>query len=243
MQNFSKNHPILFTILLFFAGLVVALPFAAVTGGYNADLGSAIGRIIAGVLIFLIFRNCFKDNRWFSGLKYLLPALVLPVWNIVYQVISGLPAIRTGGDLFVACICALAPAVFEEVIFRGIFLEKLRENGRSAMESLIISAVVFGLVHLTNAVGGAVANTLVQTLYAIVIGLFFGAVYLKTRDIVTVILAHFMTDFTTQIFVQNPNTTSTPLIIAFVIILLALAAWSVWQTSREKGASASIEEE
>lgn len=242
MQNFSKNHPIIFTILLFFAGLIVALPFAAATGGYNADLGSAIGRIITGGLIFLIFRNCFKENRWFSGLKYLLPALVLPVWNIVYQVISGLPAIWTGGDLFVACVCALAPAIFEEVIFRGVFLEKLRENGRSAMESLIISAVVFGLVHLTNGVSGDIANTLVQTVYAIVIGLFFGAIYLKTRDIVTVILAHFMTDFSTQIFVQNPNTTSTPLIVAFVIILLALAAWSVWQISKEKETSTPVEE-
>lgn len=243
MQNFSKNHPVIFIIILFFVGVLVAGLLGAVTGGYDSDLGTAVGRIIVGVAVFAIFRECFKENKYFSGAKYLLLALILPVWNVVYQAASGMTEIQSGGMIFEVFLCALAPAIFEEVLFRGVFLEKLRENGKTPMVALFISALVFGLVHLTNVVGGEVANTLVQILYAFVIGLFLGAVYLKTRDLATVIIAHFMTDFSTQIFVQNPSQTPPGLIVAFAVVLILLAAWSVWTISKEKEASVPAEVE
>jgi membrane protease YdiL (CAAX protease family) len=50
-------------------------------------------------------------------------------------------------------LLGLAPAVFEEVVFRGIFISNLKESGKSDMEALLIPALFFGIIHLTNIAG------------------------------------------------------------------------------------------
>lgn len=93
---------------------------------------------------------------------------------------------------------------------------------------LIASALVFGLIHLTNAAGMDLPSLLVQALYAIVVGLLLGAIYLRSDDIATVILAHAAIDFSNQIFATQPTTSSTLMVIAFVVVLVALLAYALW---------------
>ena len=244
MRAFSRNHPVLFGVLLFFAALLAAVPFSAagsVLAGKEA--GSAVGRLIVGVVLILLFRPCFRKGRPFSGLRWILPALLFPLWNIVYHLASGMGELVPAARLPLAILLGLAPAVFEEVIFRGILIAKLRENGKTPMAALVISAVLFGAVHLTNLAGMPLSDALVQTGYAVVVGLVLGAVYLKSGDIAAVILAHALIDITSSLFAASPGETSAPMLLAFVLLLAVEAVYAVRLTGKTPADGAETQEQ
>ena len=182
----------------------------------------AIGRILAGILMLLVFRRCFDFSKQFKGFVVMLPALVFALWNIANHFI-------TKGDFnpftLEVLILGLASAIFEEVIFRGIFIHNLKAAGRSDMAALTIPALLFGVIHLTNAVNGDILQALVQTGYAVVVGLVFGAIYIRTGDLFSVILAHAAIDITNRIF-MGAAITPVPVIIAFIVMLAIMALYA-----------------
>jgi hypothetical protein len=82
------------------------------------------------------------------------------------------PLTITFGALFIA-------PILEEIIFRGIILKGLLIS-YSAKKAIIVSAILFGLIH----------GKVLLILPAIIIGLFFGWIYYKTKSIGTTILLH-----------------------------------------------------
>ena len=147
MKNFAVKHPVIFSILLFFAGLVLALVCSLPCAVIGLENGTDIGRILAGVILLLVFRYAVPKNSFFKGLGLIIPGLLFVAWNIAYNLLSGASVTTPGLADVIACI---APALFEETIFRVISIYFLKENGRSDLEALILSAVIFGAVHLTN---------------------------------------------------------------------------------------------
>lgn len=229
MRSFSVKHPIAFGVILFFVAIVAAALPAAFIGGaaISTDVAGAIGRILVGIVLVAAFHSCFHWDKSFSAPGLALPVPGIVTWNVVYNLMSGAGFISPS-NLPGAALCALAPGVFEEVIFRGILIDRLKESGRGSWYVLIASALVFGLIHLTNAAGMDLPSLLVQALYAIVVGLLLGAIYLRSDDIATVILAHAAIDFSNQIFATQPTTSSTLMVIAFVVVLVALLAYALW---------------
>ena len=230
MKNFAVKHPVVFSILLFFAGLVLALvcslPFAAI----GLENGTDIGRILAGLILLLIFRYTLRKNSFFKGIGLILPGLLFVAWNIAYNLLSGASVTAPGLRDIIACI---APALFEETIFRVISIYFLKENGRSDLEALIISALIFGAMHLTNIAGMTPVNAAVQAGYAAVIGLVFGAVYLRSFDLFSVFLLHFLIDFSNRFFTGSTGATPV-MIIAFVIVLVIEAVYAVMLVNGRK---------
>ncbi len=238
MKRFAAKRPILFELFLFIAAMAAALFFSLIGQllNYPNEPSVAAGRILAGILLFLLFRYCFRQDRPFAGLRWMLPALLFVLWNLLYHLLAGVQMLPAG-QLGLPILLALAPAVFEEILFRGIFLHHLAENGKSPMAALWISAIFFGLVHLTNIAGMDPADVLVQAAYALVVGLVFGAVYLKSRDILSVILAHALIDFSNQLFVSSPGESSVPMLIVFVLLLLAEAFYALRITPKKEAAA------
>ena len=230
MTSFGERRPVVFEIILIIAGFVLALVFglACQVVGVENELAMGIGRIAAGILLILVFFRCFEWKRQFSGILIMLPALLFAAWNVCNHFITGGGTAPLSLEIL---ILGLAPAIFEEVIFRGIFLHNLEAKGRAAGDLgygkiLFISAFFFAVIHLTNAVSGDVAQALVQTGYAFVIGLVFGAIYLRTNDLLSVIIAHAAIDITNRCFMADSNT-STPVLIAFLALLLVEAVYAV----------------
>lgn len=232
MKKLAVKSPVIFEIILIAAAFALALVIglACQLLGIDNELGMAIGRILAGIILLIVFRSCLKDGKPFSGLLVMLPALVFALWNVFNHFV-------TGGDLnpltTEILLLGLAPAVFEEVVFRGIFIHNLRESGKSDMAALLIPALIFGVVHLTNAVNGDIAQALVQTGYAVVVGLVFGAIYIRTGDLFSVILAHAVTDITSRVFAATINT-STTVLIAFMVMLALEAVYAFWLVGKKK---------
>ena len=237
MQKFATKSPIIFEILLIVAAFVLALAFGLASQiiGFDNELAMAVGRILAGLVLLIIFRSCLKNGKQFSGFLIMLPALGFALWNVANHFL-------TKGDFnpltTEILILGLAPAIFEEVVFRGIFMDNLKKSGKSDMAALLISALFFGLIHMTNAVNGNIPQALVQTGYSIVVGLVFGAIYIRTGDLLSVMIAHAAIDITNQIFAAASNT-PVPLIIAFIVVLAAEAAYAFVLVSKGKPAEES----
>lgn len=220
MRDFATRHPLLYGTALFFACLLASVPLMLLLqrAGLTQEVASAVARLVMGTLVLVLARHDIAWDRSFSGLALALPALGFVAWNLVFNTTGGMQLVSPDA-LPAALVCGLAPAVFEEAVFRGVVIGRMRAGGRGTWQTLLGSALLFAVVHLTNAVGADLVNTLVQTAYALVVGLLFGAMYLRSGDIVTVIAAHAAVDISSKIFAAHPSQPGTPWIVAFVVLM------------------------
>ena len=223
------RHPVLFTALVFLAGLLAAVPLYILgsASGLDEDAAGAAARVIVGLALLALFRRGIAWRRSLRGLRWACPALGVALYNVALNASAGMP-LRGAAELPYVLLLGLAPAVFEETIFRGVAIAKLRAANNSDARTLWLSALLFGAAHLTNIAGMSPPDVLLQTGYAVVIGLFLGAVYLKSGDIVSVILAHACVDVSYQIFAAHSGTASLLFLTAFCLILLGLTCYALW---------------
>lgn len=85
--------------------------------------------------------------------------------------------------LFFINVCVLAP-IWEEIFFRGILLRRFTLKW-SPQKSIIISSILFGLIHVNP----------LNVFFAFFIGCLLGYVYLKTKSIIVPILVHSFSNF------------------------------------------------
>ena len=226
--DFSIRHPLLYTAAVYIVSFFSVLCIMVVGGliGISQDFTIVFGRILVAAVLLYAFRKLFPKDRFFTGIRFGLPALVFVLWNIIYNLLTGAQLASAAGVVS-AVFAGLAPALFEETIFRGIAISKMEQSGKKPMETLILTSLLFGLLHLTNIAGMSVINAVVQAGYAIVIGLVFGAVYIRSHDIVTVILLHALIDITSNLFVGGGPAT-TPLLVIFGVLMVIMAAYAVY---------------
>lgn len=233
MYTFGEKHPVIFEFLLIFAAFLAAgvLTAAGSILNLHSALSTSLARIAVGLALYLLFKRAFPGVNPLKGFVYVVPAFLFAVWNLCYNLSSGM---EFGGSAYFieAAVTALAPAVFEEVIFRGIFLYNLRRKGHGDMACLFISAVVFAVIHLTNAVGQDLTTVVLQVGYSFVVGLVFAAIYLKNGSLLQVMLAHFLIDFTNRLYVEEATSASNLHIAIFVVLLAAEAVYAVLLTRR-----------
>ncbi|MBQ0064407.1 MAG: CPBP family intramembrane metalloprotease, partial [Firmicutes bacterium] len=180
MKKFGEAHPVIHIVILFVIGVL----FAGVVGGilnvlgFDNNVSGSIARILIGIVFLVIHYKKFKFGHSFKGLVVMLPVLLLAIYKIPYHYISGggTPNAVTVPIL----IIGLAPAIFEEILFRGILVFNLKKKLDNPIAIVFISALVFSLVHLTNIMGMDLISLLVQLIMAFVTGVVLGAVYLKT---------------------------------------------------------------
>ncbi|MFI3237248.1 MAG: type II CAAX endopeptidase family protein [Lachnospiraceae bacterium] len=99
------------------------------------------------------------------------------VENPVYTMFDGTNIVL----MFILSVI-LAP-LFEEFFFRKMLIDRVVKYGERT--SIILSGLVFGLFH----------GNLNQFMYAFVIGIFFGYVYIRTGKIIYPIILHAMVNF------------------------------------------------
>lgn len=86
--------------------------------------------------------------------------------------------------LILNCVTA---GIVEEMIFRGYLIPRLKVLFGNGFWAVIVSALVFGMAHVTY---GTVSNIIVP----LFIGLIFGFYYLKYKNLKILIISHFFID-------------------------------------------------
>ena len=86
----------------------------------------------------------------------------------------------------------------EEIYLRGLLqniIEKwfgIRNN--AALFAVIISSALFGFGHIFGALGQPILTIICKAVWATALGIYFGAVYVKTRNLWIPIILHFIVD-------------------------------------------------
>jgi len=201
------------------------------------------------VIVVFSFKNgyIFKQEKEKTsdslklGWPLLAIALIYLILNIVMGIVEGakfdIPTI-----LNLATYCLLIGLV-EEFLCRGWllneFLERFSNNKKNIITSIILSSIIFGFIHIFNvAVGQSLADTLVQVLSATFIGIIFGLIYYKTKNIWSIVLIHAIWDFCVMLgestkfvdCVAGPvnSTIIIYLIIVAVIVVIAYGSICYW---------------
>ena len=103
---------------------------------------------------------------------------------------------------------SVTPAIFEELFFRKAIIHFSIRYGK--VFALLFSALFFGMLHMN----------LSQGLFAFIMGLMFGAIYLYTGDIKISMLIHFLNNCFAALELILPEIIGIALIAALIVTLL-----------------------
>jgi membrane protease YdiL (CAAX protease family) len=116
---------------------------------------------------------------------------------------SGISLPNMNGFGFVGVLVAVAvlPAIFEEIIFRGIVFsvlaDRFSKNKKGFLKTYVISSVIFGLAHLFN---GFSFGTVLQVGYTVLTGGLFAFCLIMTKNILCCALVHGVYNFCGLLF-------------------------------------------
>ena len=152
--------------------------------------------IIASLIVHLDVKNCFKLNgfkinkllyyimiyvsTYILG-NYLLELLV-KLFPSILENYSQFDNILSVDNLWLSIITiAFLPAVFEELLFRGVIFTSFNKKYGVGI-AIIISALLFGIYHMNW----------VQGIYASIFGLLLAYIYFKSNSLFVPIIFHFI---------------------------------------------------
>lgn len=212
---------ILFTVFSLVFGVLVGVVVGVVSVFSESDLILSIGIIIANLLAYLVVfkmilnRMEIKKSELFNS-NYLTPKMLITftVMMLGFVIISSqidifinrlLPMSQFLVDLFndtanseyfVISIITLIviPVIFEELMFRGFILKGLIKN-YSPKTAIIVSALLFGLIHLNPW----------QFVTAFLLGLIFAWIALKTKSIIFPMLGHLINNLIATLAMRFPD--------------------------------------
>lgn len=196
---------------------------------------SVIGNIIAYIIIY---KSLLKRNKFEIKLKYrfdikiticclfILIGYILTYDNTIGLIMPKLVFESWVDDIFIEMfqnpfvaffeIVFIAP-IFEELFMRGIILEQLSRRYEPII-SITVSALLFAIMHLN----------LTQGVNAFLLGIIFGLVYLKTRNLIITILLHGLHNlfcYIVSYFPELYNMDFSPIKLTVGVILLVVSLY------------------
>jgi len=188
VQGISYHILIVFILVPF----VLRLPKGKRTfTQYLDDIG--LTRIQPFVQLVLLALSC-----------YAILALSQAAGSLIYRHFEGQPinggflrqVFDLSGDLPPSSPSLLIsiPSIFEELAFRGIVLTVFL-SVYSERKSIIFSSIGFGLIHLLNLLFGRdVVWVIGQVIWAFMMGLFYGYVFVRTHSLLPAMIVHYLSN-------------------------------------------------
>lgn len=187
-----------------------ALPAALFCNIKIMDINPIYITLLLNFLIaFAICRLCkkFFIKEWRFGLqfngtidglkKYGLPAIIATV-IVTIAFCIGLTPFDNKPTIWrvivEGVVYYIGVAVMEELYLRGLLqniIEKwLGERKNATLYAILIASALFGLGHIFGALGQPIATIIAKTVWATALGIYFGAVYVKTKNLWVPIILH-----------------------------------------------------
>ena len=158
--------------------------------------------ILIFVLFYLINQQILKVKvSYYNQIQPLKTQIIalIPLWTFMFWANLSLLFEVKVEYIFDAFVYSLVAGLLEEYVVRGLFLGYLEEHivrdMKSLWFSLLLTSFIFGLAHTSNVLTQPLDYTLFQIVTSAFGGLFYGAIYLRTRSLVWAMFAHFLQDF------------------------------------------------
>ena len=201
--------------------------------------------IFASIGLLFFYYHWFKpEYQWKprrSSLSWKLISPILLYWGvyfgIAYTVISG--NFTFGIPTYDDVIFTVGAGVCEEISFRAIgisYMKRQRKGEKHILPILLFTSVTFGLIHITNALmNGHVGYCFIQAGMASLLGIFFGAVFMRTGNIIPCIFAHGLHDFLVSAFeVNRHGEIPVAVMVLSVVCEALLAIWGLYLIRKAK---------
>ncbi len=211
-MKFLKNKaPILLSMLatavflciLSYSGhLIQYIPWAVAGSEYRYQLCGEILAAIYSLGLILLFSCDYVFKRKGCGFtKGLIPCLYIIItvcYSGMVQIANSIAqkySLAPFGEIIVFLLTMIMVGITEEFLFRGfiaeIIFEKYGKSPSGVWFSVIVSACIFGFMHMINAVSvGNTASALIQSISASVIGMAFCAIYYRTKNLWVCVFLH-----------------------------------------------------
>jgi membrane protease YdiL (CAAX protease family) len=250
-KSFALRRPVLFGIVLMFLYVVfVYLTYPINFLFPDNEIGQFYSDAAIKLVIFLIFLGILWRFGWiqasgltrFGDLRVWLVVAVILVYHTLVNLrsMSGDFAIAfPDSPLAVANLVYYFPAsLLEEIMFRGLTLVAMvlawghTKNG--LLKAVLLSSLLFGLIHLFNLVELPVDVIFLEVLVASMLGFLWAAILLAARSMWPAIILHWLTNAAVNVkLVGMENFQETYSMHAaraiFFIPLVVYGAYLVWK--------------
>ena len=206
--------------------------------GVEKAVTLAVGLLLSAILLMFLRKHDLFDAYGLCRTKvsarsmlYYLPVLIMLTVNFWYGVKLNYGATET--VLYI--LSMLCVGLLEEVIFRGLLFNAMREENLKA--AIIVSGVTFGFGHIVNLVNGSGAEpifTLLQVVYATAAGFMFVMMYLKSDSLLVCIFAHGLFN-SISVFSNEANATQAQRILVCVLLTAITSSYAVYLAMTMKG--------
>ena len=174
-------------------------------GKYGVDFLYELVLAIIALIVVLLSRNHYifsdKKENIFKSILVGLPIFALSVFVFVG---NALDVINTGNvnvyNVLSLILYTITIGIVEEFFCRAWllneFLERYGNSYKGVIKCIVVSALLFGLIHWTNVLNGqTVLETATQIVQATAMGVVLGAIYYRTKNIWAVVFLHAFWDF------------------------------------------------
>lgn len=263
--NKSLISVVLVTLLMMFGyffmsqtvcGFIVSVPVVLLFGDGTIDdklkntalmeNAATTTAIFASIALLFFYYHWFKPEfnrkirKSLLSWKLIMPILIywIAYYGVTYTVVSG--NFTFGIPTYSSAVAAVAAGVCEEIAFRAVgisYMKRQRKGEKHILPILLFTSVTFGLTHIINAIkGGNVGGHCIQALLATMLGIFFGAVYLRTGNILPCIVMHGLHDFLVSAFGVNRHFTDMPngAFAVSIVCEALLAGWGIYLVRKAK---------
>lgn len=187
------------------------------------------------LIVMLLFKNSYVFTQprekfskgLFYGLFYIIGSIIFVLMFGVMASFKFNPFVIL--NLIIGCFLI---GVAEEFLCRGWllneFLERYGDSKKGVWYSIIISGIIFGLIHLGNiyTIGQDIPTTISQALSAAGTGIFLGLIYYKTKNIWSVIFLHGFWDFSLYLSKISPVQSTVELFTTLSVVSLVFTILS-----------------
>jgi len=193
-----------FIIAQFLIGGIFGIPGIILSNGDRTTMTvfSEIGTIFGAFVLLSFFWRLFYPE-YEGGLKggrrvpfWILIGVVIAVAILIKGVLTN--DFQFGVPPFVNIVAAVMAGIFEEALFRGVTASYLMRQWRGEKKILpviFLSSAFFALTHVINIANGAPAGiTIMQTIHAFVVGCFLCAMFLRSGNLLPVMIWHVLND-------------------------------------------------
>lgn len=197
---------LLFEGMLFIYGSSFATLFyqALFFGKYNLNFISEIVLLLFAFLVLAVRKRLNilkpKGKKFIESIKRGAPILVIALFVLFSNIMTVANEELNVPNLISLILFAITVGMAEEFFFRGFVQEEIvgayGKTRKQVIVSIIISGVIFGVVHLSNALGSqGIITTIMQVLQASSLGILLGSIYYITKNIWSVVFLHSFYDF------------------------------------------------
>ncbi len=233
---------IIYTVLIvacLVSALCIELFFPSVfyQSNRNYFVKSSLFHLLGSIgVILLLIKEKSKLFNLPIKLLWILPALFIAVDNFQFaSYFNGnmsFASFITPLDVIAFAVCCLLTGLFEEVVFRGalfsVIARLLKKGKGSIIKTVVITSLIFGVMHIFNIFSGDVAGTFIQVGYSTLTGALFAFTLIKTQNLLTCAFTHALFNFCGNLFsaergLGNGVVFDLPTIITMAVVSLFIA--------------------